>query len=262
MEVQRRRLNTYSRTTKKTLVHDLFDVTAKQPNPFRPETLDSLPPSRTRTPISDVSEDPEPSKQLRREMLLATNLRSSQVSSSRSTSPSSAHPASPAVFEIESSDDELSRNKPARAVYKRRKLAPGKTEVEQQLARTEMLTAKRKGAAKRQVKTGRSSPSGAEGEEGVRQTSNSTATSTSPDIHKTPPSIGSPLSDKSTTSMMSTRSTPKRKRQTVEDVLSDVSSPSQLELSALSLSPHRRNRGKTKAKAIDSEQSNVSMSTP
>ena len=57
--------------------------------------------------------------------------------------------------------------------------------------------------------------------------------------------------------MVSSRSTPKRKRDITDDILSDISSPSQLELSSLRLTPARRDPNKVNSMDLDHSDSSI-----
>ena len=271
MEVPKRRPATYGKASRKVLVHDLFDVAAKQQNPFRASTLERLAPSRTQTPVSDVSEDPDTSGQLNQELLSAIALHQTSTNASvRPVSPPQMLSSSPAMFEIESSEDEVTKAQPVGA-NKRRKVTPkgSDNEAKQDHRMVSKVKDKAKNKnqlhvqpsalkqAKNQSNAIRSSESHSEDEHAravrvePRQTSDSSG-STRLDLPERSPRRGrSPRSYSSSSSMVSTRSTPKRKRQVVDDIPSDVSSPSQLELSTLRLTPHRRNRSAAKRNEFD-----------
>ena len=128
MEVPRRRVNTYGKATKKILVHDLFNVSSKQSSlyePIHPPTIDNFTRTRTGTPMSELSEDPETSQQLKDELQASFDI-SRDYSAAPSRTARSQTPSdipSPAVFDLASSEDEmLPARRPAK-VYKRRKVA-------------------------------------------------------------------------------------------------------------------------------------------
>ena len=271
MEVPRRRPATYGKASRKVLVHDLFDVAAKQQNPFRPSTVERLAPSRTQTPVSDASEDAESSGQLNLELQSTIALhQSSAIASARSLSPAQALSPCPTVFEIESSEDEVTKAQPVGA-NKRRKVTPkgSDNEARQDYKMVTKIMNKAKDKkqmhlkpsaskqAKIQSNVMRSNESHSEDDHvrairvEPRQTSDSPGSTRLDFPDRSPPRGGSPRSQSSSSSMVSTRSTPKRKRQVVDDIPSDVSSPSQLELSTLRLTPHRRNRSAARRNELD-----------
>ena len=276
MEVPKRRPATYGKASRKVLVHDLFDVAAKQQNPFRPSTFDRLAPSRTQTPVSDASEDPDTSGQLNQELLSAIALHQTSTNASvRSESPAQAPSSSPAMFEIESSEDEVTTAQHVGA-DKRRKVTPkgSDNEARQDQKMTSRILVKPKDKrqlhlkplASKQAKIQSNLISGSKSHSEddharairnePRQTSDTSGSTRLDFPDRSPPRGGSPRSQSSSSSMVSTRSTPKRKRQVVDDIPSDVSSPSQLELSTLRLTPHRRNR--SAARRNESDFSDVS----
>ena len=276
MEVPKRRPATYGKASRKVLVHDLFEVAAKQQNPFRPSTFDRLAPSRTQTPVSDASEDPDTSGQLNQELLSAIALHQTSTNASvRSESPAQAPSSSPAMFEIESSEDEVTTAQHVGA-DKRRKVTPkgSDNEARQDQKMTSRILVKPKDKrqlhlkplASKQAKIQSNLISGSKSHSEddharairnePRQTSDTSGSTRLDFPDRSPPRGGSPRSQSSSSSMVSTRSTPKRKRQVVDDIPSDVSSPSQLELSTLRLTPHRRNR--SAARRNESDFSDVS----
>ena len=283
--MSRRRINTYGKATKKILVHDLFNVSSKQSSlyePVRPPTIDHFIRTRTGTPLSELSEDPEPSRQLNDELRAAFDVSrsSSAAPSSKARSQTPPNAASPAVFELASSEDEMPAAKTPAKVYKRRKIVgkpPGVasgnagTPTSSSLRPNEYekgpsVLERNKAAENTTLGTSNdSSPGAPKATVNARQDPRPIRSSKPPPQPVTRPpqsprSIGSPASEKSTESMVSTRSTPKRKRATADDVLSDISSPSKLELSSLRLTP-ARSKG-TKGKSVDLDQSDSSVATP
>ena len=272
MEVPRRRPATYGKASRKVLVHDLFDVAATQQNPFRPSTLERLAPSRTQTPVSDASEDPDTSGQLNQELLSAVALHQTSTNASvRSVTTAQAPSSSPAMFEIESSEDEVTKAQPVGA-NKRRKVTPKGSDNEarqgHKMVSKFLYKAKDKSqmhlkpSASKQAKIHsnviRSSENHSEDDHAgatrvqLRQTSDSSGSTRLNFPERSPRRRGSPRShSSSSSSMVSTRSTPKRKRQMIDDIPSDVSSPSQLELSTLRLTPNRRNRSAARRNEFD-----------
>ena len=291
MEVSRRKMGTYGKPNRRVLVHDLFDVAQKEPSLY--ETL--VPPatrnaaaSGTSTPFSEVSEDPEASQQLRQELSAFAD--ASQITSRgrtpRSKSATPANASSPSLFDLESSSDEMKPKSKAETT-KRRKLASKSSNVRLFDAATtasptsiseQALTSqspKKAGVAKSRLKTRTAQKRKASPKKipsGLRKATSEDAETHGPDdFHSdhpsplnssqdTPPDLGSPLSEKSASSIVSTRSTPKRKRQAEEDLASDFSSPSQLELSSLRLTPNRRFNAR--ARSNDSKDSEPSSRTP
>ena len=285
MEVPRRRVNTYGKATKKILVHDLFNVSSKEGNlyePFRPPTIDNFLRIRTGTPLSELSEDPETSQQLQNELQAAfgKSKASSSAPSSRAHSQTPSNAASPAVFDLASSEEEMPPAKPPAKVYKRRRVAPKPTatisdKAIQQIPASPRLsedegrptvldrnkaTENKMLAVSNEFPAKRSKATVNAGQEPGPIPRSEPAPIPITKSPRSPHRVGTPGSEKSTDSMVSTRSTPKRKREVAEDILSDVSSPSQLELSSLRLTPARRNRAK--GDSVDLDQSDSSMATP
>ena len=271
MEVPRRRPATYGKASRKVLVHDLFDVAAKQQNPFRPSTVEHLTPSRTQTPFSDTSEDAGSSGQLNQELQSTIALHQKSANASfRSLSPAQALSSSPAMFEIESSEDEVTKAESVGA-NKRRKVTPKGSDNEarqdHKMATKTMDKAQEKNqmhlkpSASKQAKMQANVMRGSESHSEVdharairvepKQTSDSSGSTRLKYPERSPRRSGSPRSHSSSSSMVSTRSTPKRKRQMIDDIPSDVSSPSQLELSTLRLTPNRRNRSAARRNEFD-----------
>ena len=272
MEGPKRRPATYGKASRKVLVHDLFDVAVEQQNTFRPSTLENLAPPRTQTPVSDVSEDPETSGQLNQELLSAIILdQTSAKSAAKLMVPSQALSSSPAMFEIESSEEEVTKAQPIAATHKRRKVTPkgSDNEARQEQKRVSKVVDRAqyksrthpKPSAWKQAKIQSyvmpSSESHSEDKHArairvePRQTSDSSGSPRLDFPNRSPLRGDSPRSRSSSSSMVSTQSTPKRKRQVFDDIPSDVSSPSQLELSTLRLTPHRRNRSLTRRNELD-----------
>ena len=285
MDVSRRRINTYGKATKKTLVHDLFNVSSKQHKlyePIHPPTVHHFVRTRTGTPLSELSEDPETSRQLKDELqaTFGNSGTSSAAPSSRARSQTPSDAASPAVFELASSEDEVPAMKRPAKVYKRRRIGAKPPAVAGDDAHTYASASPRlsedgetpsvleRNKAAENKALGSSNESATKAFQtavNARQDPGASRSSKpSPGLITKPPrsplSIDSPASEKSTESMVSTRSTPKRKRATPDDVLSNISSPSQLELSSLRLTPARRNR--TKGRSMDGDQSDSSIASP
>ena len=292
MEVSRKRLQTYSRSNKRILVHDLFNVAQKEPSSY--ETLHApavgqVPSSRTSTPFSEVSEDAETSQQLRQELSAFANASSSagKPATPRSKSATPAEASSPSLFDLESSEDDM-RSKSAAEKLKRKKLGAKSGNVHEDTPKataspaspvTKAATSKspksasvgkrsqQRGSAqkKRSIPKKKHTDMKAAARESTAEFWHDGVRSTHLVPHlnssqETPPDIGSPVSDKSAGSMLSSRSTPKRKRHADEEVLSDLSSPSQLELSSLRLTPNRRS--KARARSNDSKATEQLSSTP
>jgi hypothetical protein len=277
MEASRRKINTYGKTTKKILVHDLFNVSSnpsKASESLYPTPVEDVTRTRTVTPSSEFSEDPETSHQLKAELRASfSKPQERSVHSSRSQTPASA--ASPQVFELNSSEDEIKATKPAPKTYKRRKLgdvsvADAHSDPEQQQTQTSNYVSKQKAGAvlkrnkKVENKTIQLSDEDAKPSESdaPRPAHSTHSLQSPPSSNKSPasPRAISPASMKSTDSMVSTRSTPKRKRNDADAVTSDQSSPSQLGMASLRLTPGRRDR--SRPKSTDFEMSDSSGPSP
>jgi Wings apart-like protein regulation of heterochromatin len=297
MEVSRRRLNTYGKATRKILVHDLFDISKRHGSiheAAQAPAIDSLLRTRTSTPLSELSEDIETSAQLHHE-LQATFNRSRQSSASASVRSCNQTPEegqSPAVFDLVSSEDEIAESRKFRKPYKRRKmdsvnntlvrrvrlerststqrshnpespphsgtagvLNRNKVVENKSLAVPGKLTTK----PTRRAVNNRPLPR-TENPMDPDSDSPDFASSANPQSPTTPLHLGSPLSEESSDTMASRRSTPKRKRDCADDLLNDLSSPSQLELSSLRLTPGRGRRGRPRS--IEFELSDSSLASP
>lgn len=296
MDGPRKRVNKYGRGGRKALIHDLFDV-ASQPNSqyktLRPSPIGSLSPSRGQTPVSDLSEDPDVSMQLNNELLKEWDSNRPRLRSpARKTAPVPTKMAA-TMFEIESSDEEPVKTKPMPKTYKRRKLTPTGSDVETKdtrgqtpdvvtsvglsggdqqpslgivdLTATDKARGPQPGQKQYEGKAKKNSKPGSLAQHSLPPKSNIKSTtiyrpSTPPPL--SPSDIGSPASDISTASMVTTRSASKRKREAVDGATSDISSPSQLELSSLRLTPQRTAPSRPRSPERDDDDDVLMATSP
>jgi hypothetical protein len=281
MEGPKKRVNKYGKAGRRTLVHDLFDVTA-QPNVLyttvQESPIESLVPSRGATPSSQASEDKEISRQLNDEMLTTWNAEKSRLKSPIRKTTAMRPVAPSSMFEIESSEEDKPAKKQPPKTYKRRRITPTGSDAEaldQRGRSREPMTAGDPNIHAREIVRGVAGRAG--GRKAKSSISNESKfrtrrtklrsevastrespkrdTTTKPlnvSAPSTPPrrpssDIGSPVSDISVASMVSTRSAAKRKREALNGPASDVSSPSQLELSSLRLTPQRTTRPRSRS---------------
>jgi hypothetical protein len=134
MDGPRKRVNTYGKAGRGALVHDLLDV-ASQPSSMyttlRESLIESLAPSRGNTPVSQLSEDPDVSRELNNELSTTWNFNKPRLRSParRTTSLQSKVPAS--IFEFESFEEEpANKMKPLSKTYERRKIKPTGSDVD------------------------------------------------------------------------------------------------------------------------------------
>ncbi|RMZ89919.1 hypothetical protein DV736_g2842, partial [Chaetothyriales sp. CBS 134916] len=216
MDLSRRRLATYGKSNRRAVVHDLFNVTQKEPRRFSAST----PPSDE---SADVSTNAGPSRQLAQELTEAADA---------STKLDSRH-------KKVTKDTKLTNN------AKRTKL----TRLSQSRGPPSPKAIRRTISSKSRAKESEVEDSGSLSGS-LSHTLRPSLALSSPEPSSSQETLGeptSPKSEKSSVSMASARSTPKRKRQIDEDTASDLSSPSRLELSSLLLSPkqHRSPRARS-----------------
>jgi hypothetical protein len=262
MDAPRRRINTYGKASKRLVVHDLFAAGHKFiPHPALSSGPSSQVVSRGTTPYSEVSEPSSASEQLKSELLteLDANTKHIRLRSPAKAVRTGVSTQASSVFDIDSSDEGPGRQQRTNNTVKRRKITPTSSDVDEQPPRGRTGNA----PARAPVPFGVRSPhrntasrarSTAASQRARKTTQHSRTRSLkplptpisaplSPPLRftpepLTPPGIRSPASDTSNASRITTRSATKRKRD-VNDALSDVSSPSQLEMSALRLTPQK-----------------------
>ena len=263
-------MKTYARSKKKILVHDLFGVAEGNPpshGHWRTSSANNT--SAASTPLSETSESADASHQLRQELHTSTNVSASSRKASppliKSTELEDA--SSPSLFDFWSSSDEIKSKhtkkaqKPRKPTSKSAKARPLQSMNAAGDLNTEMSsppeTVANKPASQSKLKSrtadkkphaqtkSRPEARSKEGEEKDQNIFN--LDSPSPRHSSAVPA--SPNSHRSDDSMVSTRSTPKRKRDE-DDALSDLSSPSQLGISSLHLSPNQRLKARSRAKEL------------
>jgi hypothetical protein len=297
MDGPKRRVNKYGRGGRKALVHDLFDVTS-QPRDLYTSTPDSpahsLVPTRAVTASTQASDDQDLYNQLNSEMMATWDTEKLRLKSParKKTTLRQAIPA--ADFDIESSEEEKpAQMKPLPKIYKRRKITPTGSDVEKHeprgRSRQPMTTEDpnthdrknsptkmgRKHTQQTKVSGSTKTTVGATGSRGKRQSLSMPQSpkrrtvlkpvqlsrpATPP--HHSPADIGSPASDVSGASMMTTRSATKRKREAGDATTSDLSSPSQLELSSLRLTPRRQDASTSRSKERGHGDGDIQMTSP
>ncbi|ETN40620.1 uncharacterized protein HMPREF1541_04897 [Cyphellophora europaea CBS 101466] len=296
MDGPRKRVNKYGRMGRKALIHDLFD-NASHPDPLcttlQPSPADSLAPSRDKTPVSDISEDPDVSMQLNNELLAEWDANRPRLKSPARKLLPEPMSTTESLFDIESSEEEHTKTKPILKTYKRRKITPTGSDVEERGAKrdsTEITQQATRGivaADAARLSHGLVANNSSKGENTLEPKSKmlrkkhdsgmaTLASSQSLQISRkpkpkvvsrastppprTPTDVGSPASDISASSMATTRSASKRKREALDGPASDVSSPSQLELTSLRLTPQRH--GDIVPRSNHVEQDNASIHGP
>jgi hypothetical protein len=294
MDVPRKRAPKYGKSSRKALVHDLFDVSSRGEKPLYTSVHSAAPSrrletvSRSATPAdSDVSEDPEVSVQIKRDLLADLDANKPRLKSParRGLLGKPQTLTSTSTFEIESSDEGPSQARLMSRTYKRRKLTPTGSDEEQKpgRGRQEATALRTRGTSVGNIKTNvrthrksQSMPRGSEANTAALKKGSNVSKMTSPEpvshslkprtkprpttiattptssrVHtpspRTPTDIGSPGSDISAASMVTTRSATKRKRDAADVVHSDLSSPSQLELSSLRLTPRKGTRAQSRS---------------
>lgn len=244
----------------------------------KPNVVTNSESSGMHTPISDVSEDVDVSVQLNSELQADTEAGRVRLKSPfrKMRTAQTPPPPATAMFDIESSDEDktpvkVSKNK----TYKRRRLDGSGADVSEKTGRgrnpatttdtRSQSTAERSThssqasrARTRQKMTGDGLRSNSASGEALERKKPQQPPANSlkprprprpvailpPPRHitpspYTPPDPGSPASDISAASMVTTRSASKRKREVGDGIASDVSSPSHLELASLRLTPQR-----------------------
>ncbi|KPI41701.1 uncharacterized protein AB675_9165 [Cyphellophora attinorum] len=262
MDAPRRRINTYGKASKRLVVHDLFAASHKSVlHSAQSSGPSSQVVSRGTTPYSDVSDSKSASEQRKSELLteLDANTKHSRLRSPAKALKPGVNTQASTVFDIDTSDEDSGRKQTARTTVKRRKITPTSSDVDEQALRGRKgsVAAAASGSPnlRSPQRSAASKARSAEAEKRARKTAQHSRTRSlkprpthipaplSPPLQftpepLTPPGIRSPASDTSNASRITTRSATKRKRD-ANDALSDVSSPSQLEMSALRLTPQK-----------------------